>query len=155
MAARLKNYTTSVPASRSISEIEQLLLDFGAVNFMKKADPETRQFSAIMFSLDVGGKEIAFRLPANTDKVAEYLYREYMSHGIRHKKTREDFRKDAYNITWRIIKDWTHAQVSIITTEMMRIEEVFLPYVITGDDQTLAEKFSAGKLDRMLPAYTP
>lgn len=151
---KLKNYTTTVPAEKSISEIEHLLLEFGAENFMKKADKEKRQFTGIMFTFEINDKQLPFKLPANVEKVCDYLYKDYLKRTSRPRKSREDFEKDAYNIAWRLIKDWVHAQLSIITTEMVQPEEVFMPYLMVDGDITLSQKFIAGDMNKMLPEFT-
>ncbi len=153
---KLKNYTTTISAERSIGEIEQMLLNFGANNFMKKVSEDgKRQYSTIMFTIEINGNNLPFRLPANIDKVTEYLWQDYKNTRTRYRKTREDFAKEAYNITWRIIKDWVHAQLSIIATGMVKIEEVFLPYLMVDDKTTLSEKFVSGGLKKLLPEYKP
>ena len=147
----LRNYTTSIPANRSINEIEQLLLDFGADEFMKKTG--NGRFVELYFSMNIDGKKIPFKLPANIEKVAKYLAEEYNKKSVRKTKAPEDFADQAYNTAWRVIKDWVHAQLSIIATEMVKAEEVFLPYVMFGDGRTLGEKYLYGDFKKQLPAY--
>jgi hypothetical protein len=45
----------------------------------------------------------------------------------------------ARNVSWRIIKDWVEAQMAIIETHMVTIAQVFLPYAVTSNGQTLYE----------------
>jgi hypothetical protein len=52
-----------------------------------------------------------------------------------HYRTREQ----AVKIAWRIIKDWVRAQMAILETEMVRMEQVFLPYMMVNDNKTLYE----------------
>jgi hypothetical protein len=47
--------------------------------------------------------------------------------------------QQAVRIAWRIVKDWVRAQMAILETEMVRMEQIFLPYMITRDNQTLYE----------------
>lgn len=153
MRGKLKNYTTTIPAEKSIAEIEKLLLDFGAESFMKKADKELRQFTAILFTIEVRGKKVPFKLPANVNNVREYIYRQYCGKTARPKKEREDFNDEAYRVTWRLIKDWVHAQLSIIASDMVKVEEVFLPYLMIDKDRTFSQKFVSGEMDNLLPEY--
>lgn len=155
MTAKLKNYSTTVPAEKSIGEIEKLLLAFGAENIMKKANKELRQFTEIMFSFEINGKQVPFKLPANVNNVREYIYLQHCSKSRRSRKSKEDFNAEAYRITWRLIKDWVHAQLSIISSDMVKAEEVFLPYLMIDKDRTLSQKFVAGEMDNLLPEYTP
>ncbi len=125
-----RNYTTSIPAAQSIGEIEQILLDYGALDFMKKADPETRQFSEVMFTMIVRGRKVPFRFPVNIAALADTLYQEYRRSTRNGKKPREDFAEQAYRVGWRIIKDWLHAQVSLLDTGMVQLETVMMPYIL-------------------------
>ena len=47
------------------------------------------------------------------------------------------------------MKDWVEGKMAQIETEMVTVEEVFLPYMLTGK-QTLDEALSYGDL-KMLP----
>lgn len=64
-----------------------------------------------------------------------------------------DFEDEAYRVAWRILRDWLHSQLSIIATEQVKPEQVFLPYLMITGEKTLAEHFSEGKLDKLLPKY--
>ena len=44
-----------------------------------------------------------------------------------------------YRVAWRIIKDWVEAQMALLETEMVKIEQIFLPYIITKDGKTVYE----------------
>ena len=55
----------------------------------------------------------------------------------------------ANRTAWRIIKEWILAQMALIETEMVTVEEVCLPYMLTGK-QTLYQALSNGDL-KMLP----
>ena len=47
--------------------------------------------------------------------------------------------QQAVRIAWRIVKDWVRAQMAILETEMVKMEQIFLPYMITNNNQTLYE----------------
>lgn len=151
--AKLKNYTTTISGMKTINEIEELLLDFGAENFMKTVNKEKKQIKSIMFTFEVNGKQLPFKLPANVDKMRDYLYNQYYSKTRRPRKEIEDFDTDAYNIAWRLIKDWVHAQLSIIESSMVQPEEVFLPYLMIDKDRTLSQKFLSGEMNKMIPDF--
>jgi len=53
----LKNYTTEVPASRSIEAIEKLLVYFGSTNIMKVYGPAGK-VSAISFIVEMDGMKL-------------------------------------------------------------------------------------------------
>jgi hypothetical protein len=43
-------------------------------------------------------------------------------------------------VSWCIVKDWVEAQMAIVDTNMVQLEQVFLPYVIAPDGRTLYER---------------
>ena len=87
---------------------------------------------------------LGFSLPINADAVFEILTRDRVM------KTNPAARMQQANRTaWRIIKEWILAQMALIETEMVTVEEVFLPYMLTGK-QTLYQALSNGDL-KMLP----
>ena len=57
--------------------------------------------------------------------------------------------QQANRTAWRIIKEWIVAQMALIETEMVSMEEVFMPYMLTGR-QTLYQALANGDL-KMLP----
>jgi hypothetical protein len=38
----------------------------------------------------------------------------------------------AARVTWRNLRDWTEAQMALTEVEMVEVQEVFLPYMVTG-----------------------
>jgi len=122
------NYSTSIPVNRSISEIQGKLVAHGARAIMVNYNNDQ---VAESLSFIVPGKEgeLPFRLPANI-KAVETIMRRDRLRGY----TREG---QAARVAWRILKDWIEAQMAIIEAEMVSIEEVFLPYLLANDNQTL------------------
>lgn len=134
----IKNYTTDIPAYRSISEIEKLLSQFGAEAIMKEFAPDGKVHS---LSFKIDGK--VFKLPARTEGIRRILYKK-----VREPRTKEEGEgreKRVYRIAWRIIKDWTHAQLSLIASGQAEPREIFLPYMYDGQ-RTLYQTYVEGKL---------
>ena len=77
--------------------------------------------------------DIAFRLPTDWRPVLQVLERDKKV--PRSKKTQEQ----ALRVAWRITKDWVEAQAAYIETMMVTTAQVFLPYAITKEGQTLYE----------------
>lgn len=48
--------------------------------------------------------------------------------------------KEAYRVAWRNILDWLEAQVALLDIGMVKIEEIFLPYVLTPSGTTVYEE---------------
>lgn len=134
----IKNYTTDVPAVRSISEIESILATFGAKAIMKEFFPDGK-VQALSFRLE----DNVFKLPADADGVKKILFEGKRNPGRKDLiKSRED---RAYRVAWRIIKDWIHAQLSLIASGQAHPQEIFLPYMFDGK-RTLYQKYVEDKL---------
>lgn len=134
----IKNYSTEVPASRSIAEIEKLLAAFGAMAIIKEFTSDGRvHFLAFRIENE------SFKLPAHINGVKEVLFSGRRSyHGRDSMKKRDD---KAYRVAWRIIKDWIHAQLSLIASGQAHPQEVFLPYMYDGK-KTLYQAYTEGRL---------
>ena len=65
--------------------------------------------------------------------------------------TNETGRRDqARRTAWRILKDWIQAQMALLETNMVEMEEIFLPYMLSGE-QTLYQALRANHF-RALPS---
>jgi len=88
---------------------------------------------------------MAFRLPANVEAVEAILTRQFKSG-----RSRFASREHATKVAWRILKDWVEAQLALLQTGMVTIEQAFLPYAQNANGQTvyeaLVEKRFAGML---------
>ena len=130
----LKNYTTIISASQTISEIQELLSGYGVSAMMTEF--EGRQVSAVSFKMDVGGKQMGFRLPCHWRGVLEVFHKQGITR-VKHKD--KDQENQAIRTAWRIILNWIDAQLALVEVNMVTIPQVFLPYTIMGDGRTLAE----------------
>ena len=143
--AALKNYTTSVPVSQTISDIHRALADHGAKKVMFDYDDAGHVIS-ICFSIITPQGERAVRLPGNAERVRMVLQ---MQKADKKRKTGSKINaspEQAERVAWRIVKDWLTAQLAILETEMVDVSQVFLPYFVGRNGQTLYEAYSAGHL---------
>lgn len=136
MKKLIKNYTTEIPIEKTIGEIQKLLSQNGAtgVAFDYTGDGHLK---AVYFKISVNNKELPFRLPAKPDRVYDVLFGKMV--GQYNKKWREERMKKSEMIAWRICKLWLEAQITHINLEQAKIEEVFLPYLVIGNNKTLYE----------------
>ena len=49
--------------------------------------------------------------------------------------------EQAQRVAWRIVKDWLEAQLAIIETEMVTLDQVMLPYMQGDNGQTVYELY--------------
>jgi len=129
----LLDYTTSVPVSRTVAQIQARLVEHGARAVMMEYDDRGR-IKALAFNVIMPNGELPIRLPIDTAATLKVLQRQYANREIPARYANEDH---AYRVAWRIIKDWVEAQMSLLETEMVKMQEIFLPYVITPGGQTI------------------
>lgn len=128
------NYTTTVDAFKTVSEIEYILMKHGAKSIMKNYENES--VTGLSFLIDTGVQQIPVRLPAKVDACLVVLHKEKRENP---RKQIKDTREQAERVAWRILKDWVEAQMALLDIEMVKFEEIFLPY-IEVQGQTVFEK---------------
>ena len=132
----LLNYTTKVEASKTVAEIQAILLAHGARNFSINYD--TAGFvESMLFRIPRPEGEIIVKLPVNWEAVLKVLERQRVRAYVD--------KAQAIRVAWRILKDWVEAQMAILETEMVRLEQIFLPYMMANDKQTFFEVMRENK----------
>lgn len=133
----LLNYTTDVPASRSMGEVTGLLVEGGARRIMTEYD-DAGSVSGIAFAMETPLGRQSFLLPVEVDKVHQVLQRApRRSHHARN-------REQAEKVAWRVLKDWLEAQLALIRIGMVGLDQVMLPYMEARDGRTVYELIMAG-----------
>ena len=127
------NYTTKIPPEQTIGEIQKLLTKHGVAAMMTEYDGP--HVGAVSFKMMIDGQPMAFKLPCNWRAVIEIFKKQR----IRARITPE-VEQQAIRTAWRIIKDWVEAQLALVEVNMVTVPQIFLPYAITRDGRTLAEK---------------
>lgn len=131
----IKNYTTKIDVHKTLGEIHGNLAAHGARKVMFDYD-ESGDISAICFSIMTPLGERGIKLPANVDAAWETLKKQ---------KVNCD-REQAARVAWRIVKDWVDAQMAILETEMVTVDEVFLPYMMNRNGETLYQLYQNNQL---------
>ena len=121
--SKIANYTTTVTALKSIGEIQGILVAHGAKHILM--DYEDREPVGIAFIATTPHGDIPFRLPASIDRVQAVLNKQRVRSQVSIEL--------ASRVAWRILKDWVRAQMAILETEMVSIDQVFLPYMQVGE----------------------
>lgn len=135
----LKNYTTTINSNRTIGEIQELLSKHGATAIMTEYD--NGETVALSFKINTPKGEAGIKLPANIDRVLQVLKKQRIKNN-----QVKDTREQANKVAWRILRDWIDTQMAILETEMVEMEEIFLPYMINQDGQTLYQAFKDNQL---------
>lgn len=132
----LLNYTTKIDANRTVSEIQHILAAHGARSISVDYDDRGTP-AAVTFMVIVREIPINFRLPSNHIGVFNVLKAD--------KDIQKRFKTEehAWRVAWRILKDWVEAQMAIIEAGLATMAEVFLPYAVMPDGQTVYQKFAS------------
>lgn len=134
----IANRTTTIACEKTVGEIQAMLAAVRASQMMLDYDADGKP-CGIAFRLEREGQSMAFRLPCDWQGVLRALKRE--RGGIPQRLLTPDHAK---RVSWRIIKDWLRAQLSLIESGASTIEEVMLPWAITTDGQTVAQRVLSG-----------
>ena len=129
------NYTTTVDAFKTVSEIEYILMKHKAKSIMKNYEGES--ITGLSFLIDTGMQQLPVRLPVKVDECLKILKSEKQENP---RKQIKDTREQAERVAWRILKDWVEAQMALLDIEMVQFEEIFLPYIETQTGQTIYER---------------
>ena len=133
---RIANYSTTVTSLKSIGEIQGILVAHGAKSILM--DYDDGEPIGLSFIVGTPYGDTPFRLPASIERVQAVLNKQ---------RVRSTVPKDlAARVAWRILKDWVRAQMAILETEMVSIDQIFLPYMQVGNGKILYEVMLDHKL---------
>lgn len=132
----LLNYSTTVPVGRSIGQVQGLLVEAGARQVMTAYDDVGRA-EGLAFAVHTAHGLRTFVLPVKSSAVLSVLARD----GV---PPRFATPEHAERVAWRILKDWVEAQLAIIRTEMVTLDQVMLPFMRGDDGRTVFEYYLAG-----------
>ena len=141
----LLNYTTKVNAHKTVTEVMGLLVAKGAdeISIVYDDDRQPAGLKWTVQSPRLG--RVAFALPCNIDAVFVKLTEQKVM-----VTAPESRRQQAIRTSWRILKDWVEAQMALLETGMVTMDEIFLPYMLSGG-QTFYQALVAGEFRALSP----
>jgi hypothetical protein len=123
--------TTAIAPAKTIAEITGVLVESGARQINTEYDARGH-CTGIRFMVQAGGRDMVFLLPARIDPLLKHV---------------RNNREQAARTAWRPILRWCQAQLAMIEVGMVKAEEVYAPYWMQPNGQTLFEAIqSAGPL---------
>lgn len=129
-------YTTQIEPASTIAEIQDILVKHGAKSVLCNYSDEGK-IESLSFSIKTEQKEIGIKLPCSPEPVQEVLKKQYQEGKIP-RRFAEDTHQ-ALRVAWRIVLYWVNAQMAILETRMVKMEQIFLPYAIMRNGKTLFE----------------
>lgn len=144
----IKNYTSTVEASKSMARIEELLVEIGATNVSKQyKDKVCTGITFLLYDQQLL-QTLAFHLKAQVEECFTVLWKEVKRP---QSNTKEMLMKQANRTAWKILSDWTEIQCSMILLKQAKPLQMFLPFIYDmKSGETLFDKVSTGKT-KLLP----
>ena len=143
MSKGLFCYTTKIEPSKTISEIQENLVSHGARQVMANYTDDGK-IEALSFTIITADKQaIAIRLPCDPKPVQQVLIKQYNEGKIPRAFAEDEHQ--ALRVAWRIVKWWVEAQMGLLETQMVKMEQIFLPYAVVKGGKTLFETMRQGK----------
>lgn len=143
----LLNYTTQIKSEKTAFEVQAILARAGATDIL--AQYREGQPIAISFIVKTQFGSRPFRLPIDPQPVYAVLRKQWQDGKV---PRRYADMGQAQRVAWRIVKDWLEAQLALIETEMVSLEQVMLPYMTVDDGKTMFEALSEQGLRLQLQA---
>jgi hypothetical protein len=139
-APRLKNYTTIITVDESITIIRRQLSMHKAARIIFEGDDGEGNPTGISFVIKITGQPFSFRIPARFAQVKDLVEQTNKRAGVQMSIAR--LHEQAKRTAWANIKDWVAAQMALIDSGAVKIEEVFFPYMVDDESgQTVFESF--------------
>ena len=144
----IKNYTSTVEASRSMAKIEELLVEIGATNINKQyKDKVCTGITFLLFDQQLQ-KTLPFHLKAQIEECFSILWKDVKRPRA---DTRSILQQQANKTAWKILSDWTEIQCSMILLGQAKPLQMFLPFMYDmKTSETLFDKVTNGKIN-LLP----
>ena len=133
--------TTKKDPEDTLVEIQKLLKQIGVRDMLINYD-EDGEVQGVSFTIDKDGQLIPFKLPANHEPLWK-LAQEGRTRYIRNEQ-------QARRVAWRQILRWIQAQIAMIEIGMVSADEIFLPYMMISDKQTVYDKYLVTGYDKYL-----
>lgn len=127
------DYTTSISPYRTIGEIQETLVAHGARKILTEYG-DNGKIIGLSFMVETAAGMLPISLPVAIEKVQTILERQ--------KAPKRDAAQ-AERVAWRNIYHWIAAQMALVETGMVTVDQVMLPYITQQDGQTLYEVIQA------------
>src|SRR5690242_11695463 len=123
----MKNYRSEMPVHLIFDSLTKQLASHGArqISFDYGDDGNA---VGLTFSIQTPRGLRYIKMPARIDKVRRVMEQQ-KAEGWRNPD-------QVYRTAWKNIHDWVAAQMALLESEMVKLEEVFLPYMTDASGRT-------------------
>lgn len=131
--AGLLNYSTTIAVPKTVGEVQAILMQHKCRGIQTRYD-DHGEITAMLFTLKTQWGDRDYALPVNVDGVYAVLQREKQAGTLPNLPWSRVDRGQAARIAWRILKDWLEAQLAIIQSQVVSLDQVLLPFQVAGED---------------------
>jgi hypothetical protein len=134
--------TTKIPVGQTVAEIQRILGEYGACAVM--TEYKDGEVMAVVFKVKFLDRDIPFRLPCRWQAIDKVMRQRVKK---AHKGTMERITEQSKMVAWRQILRWVEAQMALVETDMVKVHEIFLPYLqVSIKGETLSDRFETSGL---------
>lgn len=119
----IKNAYVTSSMENILKDIQKTLVSHNAQKIMYEYD--NGKVVGLTFGIKVGENEIGVKLPTKVKECELIMIKQRVFD-----RTKKDH---SLRVAWANIRDWVSAQMAMIDLNMVKMEEVFLPYILDGD----------------------
>ena len=146
----LLDYSTKVPAEQTAGQIVSLLARKRAIAIMMEYSPNgSGEIVGLKWRVRTPHGDLPFSLPVNAEAVEKVLEKQYQARQVPRAATGAE---QARRVAWRILLEWVRAQMALLDTEMVSLDQLFLPYLVTEHGETLYERMLTTRFQLALPS---
>jgi hypothetical protein len=132
----LLNYTTQIATEKTVMEIQAILAAAGALAIATEYSGGI--VAAVSFRITTPFGLTTYSLPCDTAAVQRILEKQARAGKVPRRLVTTE---QAARVGWRIIKDWIEAQIALVQTQMVTMDQVMLPFARTGTGETVYERY--------------
>lgn len=139
MSSLVENYTTKIAAARTAGQIQELLARHGVETIV--VEYRDGQPVGVAFSMKTELGPRPYRLPVDVDAMHALLRAEKCAGrlpGI--SRAMADDRDHAARVAWRVVAEWLAAQLTLVASSMVTLDQVMLPYLMV-EGRTLYDRY--------------
>lgn len=127
--------TTKISAEQTVGEVQRLLGKYGAAGI--QLEYQGGEIKAVAFILNINDQRVPFMLPCRWEPLKKILIGRIRTRSIKtQSRMAVEMEAQAKRVAWRQILRWIEAQLALVETNMVKIEEVFLPYLVVDKKGT-------------------
>lgn len=133
----LLNYTTSIPVDKTVREMQEMLRLSGAMEVsLRYSDGRA---TGLTFTAPTQYGPQHFILPVDVEAVRLILVKNRPRGASPNSKPYSI--EQAERVAWRVARSWLEAQLAMIQIGLAKIDQIMLPYMNVGGEQTVYDKY--------------